>query len=82
MFDNDKPWFAAKVYGLGSGPPIAWQGWAMIALHVAVIIAIVVPLRAHHVAALVCALLLTVAPMPLYAARTRGGWQWRWGRED
>ena len=28
---SDEPeWFAARRYGIGSGPPIAWQGWAVL----------------------------------------------------
>ena len=25
---------------------------------------------------------LALVPMPIYAAKTRGGWRWRWGRRD
>jgi hypothetical protein len=25
------------------------------------------------------AFLIALAPMPIYAARTEGGWKWRWG---
>lgn len=31
MWDDDKAWFAPKRYGYGSGLPIAWQGWALLA---------------------------------------------------
>ena len=30
--EGRKPWFAAKRIGYGAGPPIAWQGWALIAV--------------------------------------------------
>ena len=33
---NDKPdfWFPAKRYGWGWGPPVVWQGWAVLAVFV------------------------------------------------
>ena len=30
-------WFAPKRYGHGSGPPIAWQGWALTLGFVAIV---------------------------------------------
>jgi hypothetical protein len=27
---SDGDWFAPKRFGYGAGPPIAWQGWALI----------------------------------------------------
>ena len=35
---SDRPeWFAPKRYGLGAGLPIAWQGWAVLAVFIAII---------------------------------------------
>jgi hypothetical protein len=28
------------------------------------------------------AIAITAAAMPIYAAKTRGGWRWRWGSRD
>ena len=38
-------WFPAKRYGWGWGPPVTWQGWAVLAAFVILIIigAIIVP---------------------------------------
>ena len=38
LFNDSRPWFRHKTYGLGAGLPIAWQGWALLALHVALIL--------------------------------------------
>lgn len=73
------PWFRPKRFGFGAGLPIAWQGWALLAGHVAAI-ALGAQLLAHHPWALAAyATLLTVAAVPLYARRTEGGFRWRWG---
>ena len=31
MTDPDEYWFPAKRYGWGWGPPVTWQGWAVLA---------------------------------------------------
>jgi hypothetical protein len=30
--EETKPWFPAKKYGWGWGPPTCWQGWVVIAV--------------------------------------------------
>ena len=80
--EGPRPWFRAKRYGYGSGLPIAWQGWAVLAGYVLVNVLLAVFLipRAWPllvaVVAISTALLLKIAP-----GRTRGGWRWRWGDE-
>jgi len=34
---NEDAWFAPKQFGIGSGLPIAWQGWLMLAAHIALL---------------------------------------------
>jgi hypothetical protein len=38
MARDPKYWFPAKTYGWGWGPPTCWQGWAVVAAFVAVIV--------------------------------------------
>lgn len=79
--NNDGAWFAAKTYGYGAGLPIVWQGWALMLGHVAVILA-GLPLAEKAPSAFVAyALVMGLIPLPLYAAKTRGGWKWRWGKD-
>ncbi|WP_338467076.1 hypothetical protein RXV95_00520 [Novosphingobium sp. ZN18A2] len=78
----DGAWFAPKRFGMGAGLPIAWQGWAMMALHVAAILGAARLLHGHQPAQAIAIVLVGLAPLPLYAAKTRGGWRWRWGRRD
>ena len=74
---DDRPWFRPKRRGYGTGMPVAWQGWAMLALHIALITGVVVLLQGRPVLLSFAAIIAGLAPVPLYRARTRGGWRWR-----
>ena len=76
LFDN-RPWFRSKRRGYGTGLPIAWQGWLMLALHIALITGIAVLLREQPVPMTIGVILAGLAPMPLYRAKTEGGWRWK-----
>jgi hypothetical protein len=75
-------WFPAKRYGWGWGPPVRWQGWAVLAVY-AVLLAVSawIYLPSDDVAAfLACAVALTIALVVviwLKGERPR----WRWGDE-
>ena len=73
------PWFRAKRYGYGAGLPFKWQGWVLMLAHIALIIGLAVALGERPMVALPLILLAGIAPLPIYAARTEGGWKWRWG---
>ena len=73
------PWFRAKRYGYGAGLPFKWQGWVLMLTHIALIIGLAVALGERPMVALPLILLAGIAPLPIYAARTEGGWKWRWG---
>jgi hypothetical protein len=79
LFLDGRPWFRAKSHGYGAGLPIAWQGWAMLAAHIALIMGLVTLLRDRPAALVSFVILAALMPMPLYRARTEGGWHWRWG---
>jgi hypothetical protein len=75
-------WFAPKRYGYGAGLPIAWQGWAVMAAYLALVIAAVVLLRDYPLA-IPGIIVPATALLVLVAARTtRGGWHRRWGKRD
>jgi hypothetical protein len=80
MDSIERPWFRARQYGLGAGLPIVWQGWVAIGLFVAAVPATLVyvrtPLNIVFVGIVVAAFTVVAA------AKTKGGWRWRWGRED
>ena len=74
---NDRPWFRPKRRGYGTGLPIAWQGWLMLAAHMVLIIGLALLLQGRPLLLLFAAIIAGVAPMPLYRAKTAGGWNWR-----
>jgi len=75
-------WFAPKRYGLGSGLPIAWQGWALTLGFVAIVIWLSVRFADRPVVLLAALAPFAIAFMVICARTTRGGWRWRWGEED
>jgi hypothetical protein len=81
LFFDRKPWFRAKRYGLGTGFPMAWQGWLLLALHVALVVGLAAALEERPLAMAISIAAAAVLPLPIYAARTEGGWRWRWGNK-
>lgn len=77
MFLDNRPWFRPKRRGYGTGLPIAWQGWLLMALHIALITGVAVLLRERPLLMTIFVILAGLAPMPIYRARTEGGWKWR-----
>ena len=79
---SDEPeWFAPKRYGIGA-TPITWQGWALTLGFVAIAILVATKL-AHRPLQMIGILapLLTLF-IVIIAKTTRGGWRWRWGKDD
>ena len=75
-------WFAQKRYGYGAGLPIAWQGWALLGLYMAVVGIAVWLLEKRPLAILAILVPATFLLVLITARTTRGGWRWRWGRRD
>ncbi|TMJ20606.1 MAG: hypothetical protein E6G92_13005 [Alphaproteobacteria bacterium] len=82
MNDDDEAWFAPKRYGYGAGLPIAWQGWAVLIGYVALVTAAGFLILYSVVAFAAVIVAATAALIAICAQKTRGGWQWRWGRRD
>jgi len=75
-FSDGRPWFAPKRLGIGSGLPITWQGWAVLAAFVTAMAANGALLHGLTRAA---ALVVLVAALALICSvKTEGGWRWRW----
>jgi hypothetical protein len=83
LFRKESPWFRARRYGYGAGPPIKWQGWALLAAYLTGLA--VVGILSHKDAALprtsACVLfvIITIIFTAICRDRTDGGWRWRWG---
>ena len=75
-------WFASKRYGFGAGMPMAWQGWALTGLYVALIITVSILFGNQPLILLSIILPATVLLVLVAARTTRGGWRWRWGNDD
>ena len=77
---HSKPWFAPKRFGYGTGLPVAWQGWAVLAVFFGALMLVVTELTgpARGVGILVAVICLGVVA----AFKTKGGWHLRWGRRD
>jgi hypothetical protein len=78
-FLDKGPWFRAKRFGYGAGLPFKWQGWALLLSHMALICGLAFALGDRPLLMLPLLLVIAFAPMPIYAARTEGGWKWRNG---
>lgn len=75
-------WFAPKRYGIGSGKPISWQGWALTLGYVTVVMGASVLLLRSVLAYVAILIPATLAFIIISARTTRGGWRWRWGGQD
>jgi hypothetical protein len=81
LFMGNDPWFRAKRFGYGAGLPCKWQGWVLLTGHMALIIGLAFMLEGRPLIMVPLILLIAFAPMPIYAARTEGGWKWRNGED-
>lgn len=75
-------WFAPMRYGLGSGLPIAWQGWVVTSLFM--FVAIGAPLLFEDRPLVAASIVVPAAGafLLIAAQTTRGGWRWRWGEDE
>ena len=77
LFIRKGPWFRAKSRGYGTGLPMAWQGWFFLALHITIITGLAVLLRDRPMLMTIAVVVAGLAPMPIYRAKTEGGWRWQ-----
>lgn len=83
MAQQDKSyWFPAKRYGWGWGVPICWQGWAVLAAYLAVIVAAGAELAAKgHMAAFNGAVVITTIALIAICWIKGEPPRWRWGND-
>lgn len=80
---NDRSeWFAPRRYGIGPGRPVAWQGWALLAIFAAFIGFALLAFGPENLFALSIVIPATLALLIIMARTTRGGWRWRWGEKE
>ena len=78
---NDKPyWFRAKRYGWGWGLPATWQGWVVLILWAAIVLAGLALLNHRHQTAPKLAFVLVMALVLVLICYWKGEPpKWRWG---
>ena len=81
MSDNPE-WFSAKRFGYGAGLPIAWQGWAMLIVYLAIVAGVGFLFQHRPAVSFAIFVPLTITLIIVAARSTRGGWRWRWGNRD
>ena len=79
---NGPEWFSQKRYGYGAGLPIAWQGWAVLGLYMAIVGVAVWGFEGRPLVVLAILFPATLLLLLIAARTTRGGWRWRWGSRD
>ena len=78
-------WFVPKRYGYGA-TPVTWEGWVVVAIFLAIVIAFALIYRRRKAASLsnktpVLALIGSIAVFVwVCAVKTNGNWAWRWGQ--
>jgi len=80
---DGKPWFRVKRHGYGAGPPCSWEGWAVVALYVVLLLGSAVLHGKDHprlVGAFV--VVMTLAVMLVARWKSDAPWRWRDGEED
>lgn len=80
--NEQNAWFEPKNIGIGSGWPIVWQGWALLGSHVLALVMLSLLLQKTPLLMIIVLFIAAFAPLPIYRAKTRGGWHWRSGTED
>ncbi len=77
-------WFRQKRYGLGATPN-TWQGWVLVLVGVALLVAGVVINGKDPQEVWLGSLLIFAGVVPVSIIvwfKTEGGWRWRWGDDD
>ncbi len=75
-------WFPAKRFGWGWGPPIRWQGWAVLAGSLAATLAAMLALLPAHLGAfLIVALGIMLLLLIICYAKGEPP-RWRWGERE
>jgi predicted anti-sigma-YlaC factor YlaD len=77
-----KPWFRVKRYGVGAGLPCSWEGWALLAGFLVVIVTSGVVLAGRDPMLHLGVVLASTAIVVVVSWRKSDGpWKWRWGNE-
>ncbi len=76
-----KPWFRVKRYGFGAGLPCSWEGWAVTAVFLAIVVGSSVLKDLHPALHMAIVLGSTAIVLVVVWLKSDGPWKWRWGDE-
>jgi hypothetical protein len=80
MDSRPQYWFPAKRYGWGWGLPLTWQGWVVITVWLAVLVAVIPSLHLHrHILEYVVFVVGMVAALFGVCYWKGEPLRWRWG---
>ena len=80
---SDRPeWFAPHMYGMGTGWPIAWQGWVMSFALIGAVLFAWWLFGEGDLRGLAIIIPAIIAYLVAAGLTTKGGWRWRWGRDQ
>ena len=82
IFLDGKPWFAQKQYGLGSGLPISWKGWALFISYLAASLGMAFSFGQEGYYWEIAFAMVTLLFLIITWKKTDGGWQWKWGKTE
>jgi len=77
-----KPWFRVKRFGYGAGLPCAWQGWVVLAVHLALLIAASALLAGRPLPLSIVVITSTLGVVWIAWKKSDAPWRWRDGGED
>lgn len=75
-------WFEARRRGIGTGKPISWQGWLLTIGYLMLVVVASLLVLQSVLAFFAIFIPSTLGFLIISAKTTRGGWPWRWGKED
>ena len=79
---DNRYWFPAKRYGWGWGPPNKWQGWMVLLVWIAALMAGSVIFRAGHLAGFRGFVVVMALLLVLICYWKGEPPRWRWGDSD
>jgi len=80
--DPRKPWFRAKKYGWGWGAPLTWQGWLVLGIYCALVVAGSLQFASTHDKSLIIYFWLLTLLLTAICWLTGERPRWRWGDKD
>jgi hypothetical protein len=76
-----KPWFRVKRFGFGAGLPCSWEGWAVMAVFLVIVLGSGVLAQTHPIVHIATILTATAVMVAIAWRKSDRPWKWRNGGE-